>query len=81
MTDRERIEIGLRLLDEAIAEWTDPEAVQRMRECRDALAAFEDAEWARDYLKEGDTIESAGPRFEAVLRYIFWPHGPEWWAE
>jgi hypothetical protein len=77
------MEIGMRLLDEAIAEWKDPESVQRMRECRDALAAFEEAEWALDYLKEkeGDTIESAGPRFEAVLRYIFGPHGPEWWVE
>jgi hypothetical protein len=79
-SDRERMEIGLRLLDEAIAKWEDPEFVRRMRECRDALAGFEGAEWALDHLKDGDTIESAGPRFEAVLRWIFGARGPEGWA-
>lgn len=80
-SDRERMEIGMCLLDEAIAEWKDPESVERMRKCRDALVAFEDEEWSLDYLKGWDTIESAGQRFEAVLRYIFGTHGPEEWVK
>ncbi len=80
-SDRERMEMGLGLLDEVIAKWENSDFAQQMQKCRDALVAFEDEEWSLDYLKGGDTIESAGPRFEAVLRYIFGTHGPEGWVK
>lgn len=91
------MEIGLRLLDEAIAEWDDPESLQRMRECRDALAVFEGAEWAGDWLKDGTAFEPAlsdgatacidaaalntGARLQAVLRHVFGSYGPEGWED
>jgi hypothetical protein len=50
MTDRERLESGLRLLDDAIDGLAEPgpEPVRRARECRAALAAFYGAAWDGD---------------------------------